>query len=150
MRGGGGPHTRGKSTAPSRVEMVAKDPMPGAKKPVDLAHPRCRWKSPSSICARGSVRARDGFGELRVPNAHAMSCIVTEGLRALCCTPPVQFYPPCAHECSRMPPRVRAWPRDSAPGRVHASGFQGRALAKHAGQVWARAAGSAHLQALPG
>ena len=83
-------------------------------------------------------------------NAHAMSCIVTEGLRALCCTPPVQFYPPCAHECSRMPPRVRAWPRDSAPGRVHASGFQGRALAKHAGQVWARAAGSAHLQALPG
>ena len=33
---------------------------------------------------------------------------------------------------------------------ITASGFQGRALAKHAGQVWARAARLAHLRALPG
>ena len=150
MRGGGGPHTRGKSTAPSRVERVAKYPIPGAEKPADLAHPPLSLKVVIVNLRRGSVKTRDEFGELVIATTHAMSCIVAEGLRALCCTPPVQFYPPCAHECSRMPPRVRAWPRDSAPGRVHASGFQGRALAKHAGQVWARAAGSAHLQALPG
>jgi hypothetical protein len=89
MRGGGGPHTRGKSTAPSRVERVAKYPIPGAEKPADLAHPPLSLKVVIVNLRRGSVKARDEFGELVIATTHAMSCIVAEGLRALCCTPPV-------------------------------------------------------------
>ena len=80
MRGGGGPHTRGKSTAPSRIERVAKDPMRRAKKRVDLAHPRRRWKPSSSACARGSVRARDEFSCPLVSFAHAISWYINHGL----------------------------------------------------------------------
>jgi hypothetical protein len=117
MRGGGGPHTRRKSTAPSRIERVAKDPMRRAKKRVDLAHPRRRWKPSSSACARGSVKARDEFSEFRIANAQAIWRAIVDRIPALSRAIPVSFYPPCAHECRRMPSRVRAWPRDSAPGR---------------------------------
>ena len=126
------------------VRRNEKDPAAGAVKELDLGHPGAASKVGVGDLPPVSVKARDGFGGLRITFAHTMSWILTDGLPPLSGVPQVKRCTPRAQECTVGAGRKRGLPgkQERSARDALQAGMRGKAAANMVDGPWGSGGGA--------